>query len=210
VSGRRAAVALGAAIVVLVLPTSLAAADSFTPITVSLSYTPVARLHAKFRVTARITADPGVLDIASQPVRIGVKLAAECGGDYEHTSGPAVLNKHLNPQPATGRAYSATISGWGRPSAYGVQTLCMSIEDSVGRVYADDESDQVDVSQPCTTAGNRYDTDNQALKRAQRRLRRAHARSGRRRWKRAVARDRRTLDRDRRKGVAACGRGVAL
>jgi hypothetical protein len=210
VTGRRAAVALVAALGVLVLPSSLAAADSFTPITVSLSYAPVARLHAEFRVTARINADSGVLDIASEPVRIGVKLAGECGGDYEHTPGPAVLNKHLVPQLATGRAYSATISGQGRPTAYGVQTLCMFIEDSVGRVYADDQSAQVDVSGPCTAAGTRYDRDHRSLKRAQRRLRHARSRSGRRRWRRAVARDRRTLARDRRKGVAACGRGVPL
>lgn len=209
-TARRAAVALAAACAVLVLPSSLAAADSFTPITVSLSFTPVARLHAKFRVTARVSADAGVLDIASEPVRIGVKLAAECSGDYEHTPGPAVLNKHLSPQPATGRTYSATISGWGRPTAYGSETLCMFIEDSVGRVYANDESAQVDVSKPCTAAGNRYDTDDRSLKRTQRRLRHARSPSGHRRAKRTVARDKRTLARDRRKGIAACGRGVPL
>lgn len=203
---------MGVALLVaaLALPSAVAAADSFTPITVSLSFTPAARLHAKFRVTARINADAGVLDIASAPVRIGVKLAGECGGDYEHTSGPAVLNKHLSPQPATGRAYSATISGWGRPTAYGVQTLCMYIEDSVGRVYANDESDDVNVSTACTAAGSHYDRDDRSLKRALRRLRRAHTGSVRRRWRRTVRRDQRGLARDRRKGVAACGRGVPL
>lgn len=193
-----------------IVPTATSSADSFTPITVSLSFTPVARLHAKFRVTAQISADAGVLDVAEQPVRIGVKLASECNADYEHTSGPAALNKHLDPQPSTGRAYAATISGWGRPTTYGVQTLCTYIEDRVGRVYANDESAQVDVSQPCTAAANRYDRDARSLKRAQRRLHHAHARRARRRWRRTVARDKRTVRRDRRRGVAACGRGVPL
>jgi hypothetical protein len=194
----------------LALPSAVAGADTFTPVSVSLSFTPVARLHARFRVRARITADAGVLDVAQQPVRIGVKLATECGGDYEHTPGAAVLNKHLEPQPATGRAYAATISGWGRPTAYGPRTLCMFIEDSVGRVYANDESDQLNVSEPCTAAGGRYDRDHRSLKRARRRLRHAHSSSARRRWRRAVARDKRALARDRRKGVTACGRGVPL
>jgi hypothetical protein len=197
---------------VLAVPSSLAAADSFTPITVALHYTPIARLHAKFQVKATITADPGVLDIAAQPVRIGVKLATECGSTYETTTGPAVLNQHLKPQPAVGRAYSATITGAGRPAAYGTQTLCMFIEDSIGRVYANDESQQVTISKPCTTAGSRYDKDSKALTKAQRQLRRAKSKSksARKRLTKTVNKDKRTLARDRRKGVAACGKGVPL
>jgi hypothetical protein len=195
---------------VLTLSASLAGADSLNPVTVSLTSTPVARLHAKYRVTAAITADPGVLDIAQQPVRIGVKLAGECGGDYEHTTGPAVLNQPLKPQPNVGRAYSGTLTGWGRPAAYGEQALCMFIEDRIGRVYASDQSDQVNVSRPCTAAATRYDKAARSLERAQRRLRRARRNSARRRLERTVARRRRTLAGDRRRGVAACGRGVVL
>jgi hypothetical protein len=195
---------------VLTLPASLAGADSFDPVTVSLTSTAVARLHAKYRVKAAITADPGVLDIAEQPVRIGVKLASECGADYEHTTGPAVLNQPLKPQPSVGRAYSGTLTGWGRPAAYGDQALCMFIEDRIGRVYASDQSDQVNVSRPCTAAASRYDRAARSLGRAQRRLRRTRSEAARRRLRRTVARRRRTLAGDRRHGVAACGRGVAL
>jgi hypothetical protein len=192
------------------MPPPPAAADSLTPITVSLTSTPVARLHAKYKVKAAIAADPGVLDVAEQPVRIGVKLATECGGDYEHTTGPAVLNQHLKPQPSVGRAYEGTLTGWGRPTAYGTETLCMFIEDRIGRVYASDQSDQVDISKPCTTAASHYDKADRSLRRAQHQLRRARSESARRRLKRTVARRKRTLAADRRKGVAACGRGVAL
>jgi hypothetical protein len=195
---------------ILALPSSLAAADSFNPIAVSLNFTPVARLHAKFQVKATIAADPGVLDVAAQPVRIGVKLAPECGSTYETTAGPAVLNQHLKPQPSVGRAYSATITGAGRPTAYGTDTLCMFIEDAIGRVYANDESQQVTISKPCTTAGSRYDKDDKSLKRAQRRLRHAETKTARTRLRRTVSKDKRTLARDRRTGIAACGRGVPL
>jgi hypothetical protein len=192
------------------MPPPPAAADSLTPITVSLTSTPVARLHAKYKVKAAIAADPGVLDVAEQPVRIGVKLASECGADYEHTTGPAVLNQPLKPQPSVGRAYSGTLTGWGRPAAYGDQALCMFIEDRIGRVYASDQSDQVNVSRPCTAAASRYDRAARSLGRAQRRLRRTRSEAARRGLRRTVARRRRTLAGDRRHGVAACGRGVAL
>jgi hypothetical protein len=208
VKTRAAALALVAGI--LALPSSPAAADSFNPINVALEFTPVARLHAKFQVKATIAADPGVLDIAAQPVRIGVKLAPECGSTYETTTGPAVLNQHLKPQPFVGRAYSAVITGAGRPTAYGTETLCMFVEDATGRVYANDESQQVTISKPCTTAGSRYDKDDKSLKKAQRRLRRAKTKTARKRLTKTVNKDKRTLARDRRKGIAACGRGVPL
>lgn len=205
---RVGAVALVAGI--LAAPSSLAAADSFTPVTVALHYTPIARLHAKFQVKATINADPGVLDVAVQPVRIGVKLATECGSTYETTTGPAVLNQHLQPEPPVGRSYAATITGAGRPTAYGTETLCMFIEDAIGRVYANDESQQVTISKPCTIAGSRYDKHNKALTRAKRQLRHAKSKSARKRLTKTVNKDKRTLGRDRRKGVAACGRGVVL
>jgi hypothetical protein len=204
-----AALALLAAL--LSWPAALASADSFTPVRLNIKIAPVARLGAPLKVTVAVTADPSVLDSSEGPIRIEVRLASECGGNFQTTSGVTLMNKQLNPQPATGRAYSASASGSGRPHAYGQQSVCTFIEDaSVGRVYANDESIQVTVSKSCTTAGRRYDAAGRSLTRAQRQLRRARGVSTRRRASRLVAARQRTLARDRRLGIRACGRGVPL
>jgi hypothetical protein len=196
---------------VLALPSSLATADSFTPVRLSIRAAPVARRQAPLAVRVVVSADPDVLATSEGPVRIEVKLSGECGGTFETTPGVTLLNQQLSPQPAAGRAYSATASGSGRPNAYGSQTLCMFLEDTaVGRVYAQDESSQVDVSRPCTVAGLRYDAARRSLVSAQRGLRRAHSRAARRSSRRLVGKRRRGLARAHRRGLAACGRGVPL
>jgi hypothetical protein len=195
----------------LALPASLATADSFNPVSLAITIAPVARLHAPLSVQIGVSADPGVLDTAEGPMVIGVKLAGECGATFATTPGPTLLHQQLEPQPATGRAYSATAHGSGRPTAYGTQTVCVFLEDAdVGRVYANDESEQVDVSRACTAAGARYDAARQALTRAQRRLRHTRGTAARARLRRTIAKRRRTLSRDRRRGRSACGSGVAL
>jgi hypothetical protein len=192
-------------------PAALASADSFTPVRLNIEVAPVARLGAPLKVKVAVTADPSVLDGSEGPMRIEVKLATECGGNFQTTPGVTLMNKQLNPQPAAGQAYSASASGSGRPHAYGQQSVCTFLEDAtVGRVYANDESIQVSVSKSCTTAGRRYDVASRSLTRAQRQLRRARGATARRRARRLVAKRRRTLARDRRLGVRACGRGVPL
>lgn len=196
---------------VLAFPASAAVADSFTPITMSPKVTPVARLRSPLKLQVTVKADPGVLDTSDQPLRVQVKLAFECGGSFQTTSGTTLVNAPLKPPPQTGRAYSGAATGSGRPSAYGVQTLCMFLEDpSADRVYANDESNQVNVSARCTAAGRRYDAAHRALVRAQRQLRRAHSATARRRARRLVTKRKRTQARDRRAGIKACGRGVPL
>lgn len=195
----------------LALPASAATADSFTPVRLNITIAPVARLHKPLAVTVTVSADPGVLDGSEGPMRIEVRLAGECGGDFQTTPGNVLLNKQLSPQPATGRAYAASARGAGRPGAYGVQTVCVYLEDAdIGRVYGNDESLQVDVSRPCTTAAGRYDAAEKTLKANQRRLRRTHRAGVRRRLKTTVARNRRTAPQDRRRAAAACGSGVPL
>ncbi len=208
---RRIAAASLAIVSLLAVTAATAGADSFTPVTLSLRVTPVARLRAALPVTVTIHADPGVLDTGSGPMRMQIKLAPECGGDFQHTSGVTLMDRALTPQPATGRAYQGTLTSSGRPDTYGVQTVCAYLEDSnVGRVYANDESGSVSVSAPCTAAGQRYDAASRALSRARRSLRRAHGHGARTRARRLVARRTRTLSAERRHGVAACGPGVAL
>ena len=205
-------VALPALVGVLpALSASPAAADSFTPVRMAISLAPVARLHVRLAASVAVSADPGVLDSHDGPLRVAVKLAPECGATFETTRGLALLDRPLSPQPTAGRAYSASAAGSGRPRRYGVQTVCVFLEDSGSdRVYANDESGQVDVSPSCTAAGRRYDAAHRALARARRQLHHSRPGTGRRRLQRTVTARARTLRRDRRRGTAACGRGVPL
>jgi hypothetical protein len=194
----------------LLIP-ALAAADSFRPVTMSIAVTPVARLAAPLKVTVAVKADPGVLDTGEGPLRVEVKLAPECGGDFQHTAGVTLINLELNPPPTTGKPYSGTVTDSGRPPAYGVLTVCAYLEDATaGRVYASDQSLTVNVSPACTAAGRRYDSAAQALARARREYRRAHGKQARRRAGKVVTRRKRTLAGDLRRGVAVCGPGVPL
>jgi hypothetical protein len=200
-----------AALVAVAVP-GTGSADSFTPVQMTVSMAPVARLHVKLPTAVTISADPGALDQRTGSLYLGVRLTStECGGNFENTSGPTMLLRTLDPQPAAGRAYQITVRGFGRPTAYGDQTVCMYLEEAgTQRVFANDESQTVDVSQPCTAAGTSYDKAAKALARARRQLRRAKRTGQRRRLKKLVAKRRRTLRADRRRGIAACGKGVAL
>jgi hypothetical protein len=105
----------------------------------------------------------------------------------------------------------SAVSGSGRPSAYGAQTVCVYLEDTdIGRVYANDESTQVRVSQPCTTAASAYDKARRALARAQKQLRHSKRAAVRRRLKHTVAVRTRAVARDKRRATGACGAGVPL
>jgi len=181
--GARRAALLGVGLAA-VLPTGLAGADSFTPVRLTITVPPVARMHQPLAIRVAVSTDPGALDDRSGPVRVRVKLAGECGGTYQYTSGSVLLDKQLNPQPSTGRAYSALARGSGRPTAYGLQTVCVWLDDAGGRTWASDQSMQVNVSRACTTAAARYDA------------------ARRRRRKQAAA--------DRRAARRACGAGVSL
>lgn len=181
-----------AALIVLAtgVPAGVAAADSFTPVRLDIGVAAVARLHQPLAVTVHVSADPGALDNRTAPVRIGVKLASECGGDFQHTNGVILVNRRLSPQPTTGHAYSAAARGSGRPSAYGTDVVCTYLEEEGdGRVFANDESVTATVSRPCTAAAARYD-----------RLRRA----------RDARRHRARIDSARRSARHACGPGVPL
>jgi hypothetical protein len=160
-----------------------------------------------------VSADPGALDTATAPLRIRAKLAGECGGTFDSTPGPVLIDQRLNPQPATGHAYQATARGAGKPTAYGVRTVCAFLEaEGDNRQFANDTADPplVDVSKPCTLAARRYHRDRAALARAKRQLRHAKQRARRAQLKKVVARRMRTVARDRRAARSACGPGVAL
>ncbi len=162
-------------------------ADTFTPVRLQISVAPVARARAPLRIAVAVNADPGALDSHTGPLRIRVKLASECGGTYQYTTGPVLLDKRLEPQPTTGHGYSATAHGRGRPVAYGELTVCTWLEEEGdNRDFATDQSVQVNVSKSCTIAAAHYDSARRA-----------------RRRKSLIARDRRRARR-------ACGPGVPL
>jgi hypothetical protein len=164
-----------------------AGADSFTPVRLGITIAPVARLHQPLKVSVDVSADPSVLDNATGPLRIRIKLAQECGGTFSSTPGVALLDQQLRPQPATGRPYDANATGSGRPTRYGDQTVCAFLEEAGdNRMFANDTSNQVNVSRKCTTAAATYDA-----------ARRRHARKS-------------TLNADRRAARRACGPGVPL
>lgn len=199
---------MAAAVVAALLVPAASGADSFTPVTLATRLPSIARRHAPLGVTVVVTADAGVLDGSEGPLRIEVKLAPECGGSFQTTPGDTLLNAALTPQPTTGRPYVARASGAGRPSAFGIQTVCVFLEDTdVGRVYASDQSLVVDVSPACTTAAARFDGAAAALRRAHGRLRRTPRSAQRRRraLERTITRERRVAARDRAAAARACG-----
>jgi hypothetical protein len=191
-AGRRAA---ALSVLCAALGAGLARADSLMPVRLTTAITPIARLDKPLRVTVQVSADAGVLDDRTGPLRMRVKLATECGGTYQYTAGTVLLDKRLSPQPSTGHAYSGSVTGSAKPTAYGMQTVCVWLEDEGDqRVFASDQSSQVDVSQPCTRAAARYDVD----------------RRRRTRGAAALRRKRKILAADGRAARAACGPGVAL
>jgi hypothetical protein len=220
-AGTLAVLALG-----LAVPAASATADSFTPVRLAVAVVSSAHVGTPLPISVTVKADAGVLDGSEGPLRIEVKLAGECGGDFAATPGTTLLNAQLNPQPTTGKAYAATATGAGRPAATGTQTVCAFLQDSdVGRVYANDESGQVavgpavpaaggtggrTVSKRCTADKHAYDGAAKALSRAQGRLRHTKQRAARRRLQRTIAADKRTVARDRTRARTACGKGVKL
>jgi hypothetical protein len=209
----RAAVLTALAGLAVASSATIAGADSFTPVRLAITIAPTARLAKPLAISVQVSADPGALDSATAPLRIRVKLAGECGGTFDTTPGPVLLDAELNPQPATGHAYQATARGAGTPRAYGARTVCSFLEqEGDNRQFDNDTADppQVDVSKPCTLAARRYDRDRAALARAKRQLRHAKRRARRAQLRKVVARRTRTAARDRRAARSACGPGVPL
>ncbi len=198
---------------VLASSAAIAGADSFTPVRLTITIAPTARLAKPLAIMVTVSADADALDSATAPLRIRARLAGECGGTFDTTPGPVLIDQQLNPQPATGHPYQATARAAGKPTAYGVRTVCAFLEEEGdNRQFANDTADppQVDVSKPCTLAARRYDRDRAALARVKRQLRHAKRRARRARLGKQVARQTRTVARDRRAARSACGQGVPL
>ena len=202
-----------AAVAALGSGSGLAGADSFNPVRLGITIAPVARQAKPLAITVHVSADADALDSATAPLRIRAKLAGECGGTFDTTPGPVLIDVELSPQPATGQPYQATARGSGKPVAYGQRTVCAFLEEEGdNRQFANDTVDppMVDVSKPCTATANRYDAARKSLARTRRQLRHANRRANRLRLKKLVAKRGKTVARDRRAARKACGPGVPL
>jgi hypothetical protein len=209
VTGRLGVLIVG----VLALTPTAVSADSFTPVRMKITVAPVARLHKPLAITVSVSADSGVLDIREGAIRARVKLAAtECGGEFKDTAGPVLLDRRLTPQPNPGKVYQGSASGSGRPTSYGVQRVCVYLEDQgVNRQFATDTTNfRVNVSRPCTSAAAKYDAAAGALAQAQAQLGHAQGTASRTRLTKLVVRRGANASADRRKARSACGAGVPL
>ena len=142
-----AAVAAGALLAGGAVGAGSARADSFTPVTLAIDVPATATVGTALPASVTVTADAGVLDTAEGQLVLGVKLAPECGGNFETTSGVTLLHAPLSPAPQLGQGYTGTVQGSGTPTGAGDQTVCVYLEDTgADRVYANDESGQVTVA----------------------------------------------------------------
>jgi hypothetical protein len=124
--------------------------DSFTPVVLATTLAPVLHVGTKVPIRVKVTADASVLDIRDSPLKVEVALASECEGTFAATQmiGLALMNRPLSPQPAAGRAYSATAATtWNAPKHTGTQTVCVwLVQESDQRVFASDQSLTVQVA----------------------------------------------------------------
>jgi phosphatidylinositol-3-phosphatase len=157
VAGALGALAAAGGLLAVVAPP--VGADSFTPIQMTIAVPPSAQTGQPLTVSVKVTADAGALDPAEGGLEVGVKLAPECGGDFETTPGDTMVHAALSPAPAAGKAYSGGASGSGTPTTTGTEAVCVYLEDTgADRVFANDESGQVMVTAgppPGTTTGGK-------------------------------------------------------
>ncbi|MBO0769000.1 MAG: hypothetical protein J2O48_09995 [Solirubrobacterales bacterium] len=107
---------------------------SYNPVVLSTS---VGELHVGSRphVSVSVKAGAGMLDVSSaaagipahqSELRVQVKLADECGGQYAYTNGVTLLDQPLVPQPTAGRTYDGVVAGTSpqAPSGAGPKVVC--------------------------------------------------------------------------------------
>ena len=149
----------------LALP-AVVAADSFIPVRLSVVVSGVARADRPLPVRVVVSADPAALDARHGPVRAQVRLTrGECGGTYAGTSGPALLNRVLSPQPSPGRPLSASVHGSARVRAYATYTVCAYLTDDFEQFATQTDGQTVVVSRACTRAAALYDRHRSAARR---------------------------------------------
>jgi hypothetical protein len=171
----RLARSLGLAVLVAALGAPAARADGGEPVRLGVDVPGVVASAFPFRVSVHVTADPGALDIRTAPLRVRVRAASECGGSFDSTPGPVLVDQPLRPDPTTGSAYDGTVSGSALLHTFGDFTACTYLEQQGdGRLFAFEDSTGFSVTHPCTTFTRRASVAGKRLKRTRKAMRRAH------------------------------------
>ncbi len=181
----------------------LARADE-DPVRLSVAVAPVVPAHVRVPLRVRVAADAGGFDPHAGTLRLRVRLAPLCGGDYEGTSGRTVIDRALRPQPASGAAYSAGLSARPRLRRFGRLLVCAFVTDDEARQYATSVGVDLLVSARCTRATMVEASSRSALAGARRRLARTHGKRARARQRAQVDRLGRTLRADGRARARGC------
>lgn len=199
--------ALGAA---LLAAPAAATGTADDPVRLTVSAPAVVALNAPVPIGVTVSSDPGAFDIAGAPVRLRVRLSpAECRDTFATTSGPVAIDERLALPARPSPAFTATLSGRARPSAFGPAIVCAFVEEEgSNRLYAVDIDTQLTVSRACTDATRRQATVATALAAARRGLgqaRRASTRAHQRRARNRARRRVRSLTRQVKSLTAALG-----
>jgi hypothetical protein len=168
-----AAVVLGGLAAMLVMAASAGAA-LIEPVTITATAQPGPLVAGTpFKLEVAVEAEAGTLGIATQPLRVRVKLASECGGSFAGTPGPTALEGQL---PAPGAsAYKQTLSGKVTVPSAGTEVVCAFLEDATERQFATDTEEEVTVVstssvKQCTAATQQLTTAKKKLKRLEARI----------------------------------------
>jgi hypothetical protein len=144
------------------------------PVSVTATAPETAAAGTPFKLEVTVEAEAGALDIAAAPLKLGVKLAPECGGSFVGTAGPAALEQIL-PNPTPGAAYSRKVTGQVSAAATGTNVICAFLQDSQERQFATDTEAEVSVVtvamvRQCTAATKQLKGAKRKLKRLEHRI----------------------------------------
>lgn len=130
---------------VCALSVAAAARGDIDPVTLTVSAP--ARVTAGKKATIKVTvaASSEAFSIASAPIRARARLAKECGGDYEGTTGRTVLDARLTTQPSTSSSFSGVATSRPKLTKTGAYHLCVFVTDADGRQYASDVDSTITV-----------------------------------------------------------------
>jgi hypothetical protein len=180
-------------------------ADQLEPVRLAVAAPSLASRDRPVSVSVTVDADPGAFAMTAQDLRLRVRLASgECASTFAGTTGPVLLDRDIGAVPTSVAAFHATLTGAGRATAYGIQTVCAFLEEQGdNRLYAADNSATIDVSRPCTLAGRVRGVRARLVLKYRRAL--LHARGGRRtQLSRRLRRGRRALAAAQRAERSAC------
>jgi hypothetical protein len=168
------AVVLGTACAALFVVAGTAGAALLEPVTITAT-APEPQIVAgtPFKLEVAVEAEAGTLAIATQPLRVRVKLAPECGGSFAGTAGPPAFEQAL-PAPGAG-PYKQLVTGKATAASPGTDVVCAFLEDATERQFATDTEEEVTVLaagavKQCSAATKQLTAATKSLKRLEHRI----------------------------------------